>query len=224
MNAQRKPNDKQKEQKERTFAAFKISSQEVTNGTWYVDSCASTHITIVNNKLQHSQAYKGAGIVAVNHQAMTAEAVGEVKLHVQTRNGTEEIVAKNVLYVPDSAGNLLSVSKLVQKGLSVNFTPKGHTIVNAKGRCLRVMIEENEIFRLEMSTEKTYIAAKELSAKIWHRRLGHLNSKSLEALSNGLVNGIRFQRIENMQCVPCIKGKHHRQPFPKEGNRATETL
>lgn len=160
------PNDKQKEQKERTFAAFKISSQEVTNGTWYVDSCASTHITIVNNKLQHGQAYKRAGIVAVNHQAMTAEAVGEVKLHVQTRNGTEEIIAKNVLYVPEGAANLLSVSKLVQKGLSVNFTPKGHTIVDAKRRCLGVMIEENEIFRLETSTEKTYIAAKEPSAKI----------------------------------------------------------
>lgn len=114
---------------------------------------------------------------------MAAEAVGEVKLHVKTRNGTEEIVAKNVLYVPDSAANLLSVSKLVQKELSVNFTPKGLTIVDAKGRCLEVMIEENEIFKLETSTEKIYIVAKEPSAKIWHRRLGHLNSKSLEALS-----------------------------------------
>nr|GEU99999.1 putative ribonuclease H-like domain-containing protein [Tanacetum cinerariifolium] len=48
--------------------------------------------------------------------------------------------------------------------------------------------------------------------KLWHRRLGHLNFKTMNKLVKGnLVRGLPSKLFENDQtCVACQKGKHHR--------------
>nr|GEV27945.1 hypothetical protein [Tanacetum cinerariifolium] len=48
--------------------------------------------------------------------------------------------------------------------------------------------------------------------KLWHRRLGHLNFKTMNKLVKGnLVRGLPFKLFENDQtCVACQKGKQHR--------------
>ncbi|GJT55630.1 putative ribonuclease H-like domain-containing protein [Tanacetum coccineum] len=49
-------------------------------------------------------------------------------------------------------------------------------------------------------------------SKLWHRRLGHLNFKTMNKLVKGnLVRGLPFKLFENDQtCVACQKGKQHR--------------
>ncbi|GKA71717.1 putative ribonuclease H-like domain-containing protein [Tanacetum coccineum] len=49
-------------------------------------------------------------------------------------------------------------------------------------------------------------------SNIWHRRLGHLNFKTMNKLVKGnLVRGLPFKLFENDQtCIACQKGKHHR--------------
>ncbi|GJU28405.1 putative ribonuclease H-like domain-containing protein, partial [Tanacetum coccineum] len=49
-------------------------------------------------------------------------------------------------------------------------------------------------------------------SKLWHRRLGHLNFKTMNKLVKGnLVRGLPSKLFENDQtCVACQKGKHHR--------------
>nr|GEU67528.1 putative ribonuclease H-like domain-containing protein [Tanacetum cinerariifolium] len=49
-------------------------------------------------------------------------------------------------------------------------------------------------------------------SKLWHRRLGHLNFKTMNKLVKGnLVRGLPSKHFENDQtCVACQKGKKHR--------------
>ncbi|GJR92257.1 putative ribonuclease H-like domain-containing protein [Tanacetum coccineum] len=60
----------------------------------------------------------------------------------------------------------------------------------------------------------TYLFAKATSdeSKLWHRRLGHINFKTMNKLVKGnLVRGLPSKLFENDQtCVACQKGKQHR--------------
>ncbi|GJY67687.1 putative ribonuclease H-like domain-containing protein [Tanacetum coccineum] len=52
-------------------------------------------------------------------------------------------------------------------------------------------------------------------SKLWHRRLGHINFKTMNKLVKGnLVRGLPSKLFENNQtCVACQKGKQHRASF-----------
>ncbi|GJU72599.1 putative ribonuclease H-like domain-containing protein [Tanacetum coccineum] len=52
-------------------------------------------------------------------------------------------------------------------------------------------------------------------SKLWHRRLGHLNFKTMNKLVKGnLVRGLPTKLFENDQtCVACQKGKQHRASY-----------
>ncbi|GJV00770.1 ribonuclease H-like domain-containing protein [Tanacetum coccineum] len=54
-------------------------------------------------------------------------------------------------------------------------------------------------------------------SKLWHRRLGHINFKTMNKLVKGnLVRGLPLKLFENDQtCVACQKGKQHRASCTK---------
>ncbi|GJT61736.1 ribonuclease H-like domain-containing protein [Tanacetum coccineum] len=56
-------------------------------------------------------------------------------------------------------------------------------------------------------------------SKLWHRRLGHINFKTMNKLVKGnLVRGLPSKRFENDQtCVACQKGKQHRASCKFDG-------
>ncbi|GJV87111.1 putative ribonuclease H-like domain-containing protein [Tanacetum coccineum] len=55
-------------------------------------------------------------------------------------------------------------------------------------------------------------------SKLWHRRLGHINFKTMNKLDKGnLVRGLPSKLFENDQtCVACQKGKQHRASSTKD--------
>ncbi|GKB85383.1 putative ribonuclease H-like domain-containing protein [Tanacetum coccineum] len=55
-------------------------------------------------------------------------------------------------------------------------------------------------------------------SKLWHRRLGHLNFKTMNKLVKGnLVRGLPSKLFENDQtCIACQKGKQHRASTTKD--------
>ncbi|GJT09131.1 putative ribonuclease H-like domain-containing protein [Tanacetum coccineum] len=54
-------------------------------------------------------------------------------------------------------------------------------------------------------------------SKLWHRRLGHINFKTMNKLVKGnLVRGLPSKLFENNQtCVACQKGKQHRASYQR---------
>ncbi|GJW17314.1 putative reverse transcriptase, RNA-dependent DNA polymerase [Tanacetum coccineum] len=72
----------------------------------------------------------------------------------------------------------------------------------------------------------TCLFAKATSAesKLWHRRLGHINFKTMNKLVKGnLVRGLPSKVFEdNQTCVACQKGKKHRASNQSNGNAGTK--
>jgi hypothetical protein len=65
----------------------------------------------------------------------------------------------------------------------------------------------------------------EESAMLWHERLGHLNMASLKEL-DAMVDGMNLKEVPlHHICEGCVKGKHQRTSFPKDGaTRASQLL
>lgn len=151
----------------------------------------------------------------MTNDVIFVKTIGYVKIPVLTMNtDVDEVIAKDVLYAPESAANLLSLSKIVGKGFSVLFTPGDFYIVDNKGTCL-AMKEENGIYRLDVPREKVYFAAGSPNAELWHKRLGHLSYQGVKEFSRNSVTGVTINNFEISPCEPCIKRKQHRQPFSR---------
>nr|GEU62248.1 hypothetical protein [Tanacetum cinerariifolium] len=78
---------------------------------------------------------------------------------------------------------------------------------------------ENNMYNVDLknivpSGDLTYLFAKETLDKynLWHRRLGHINFKTMNKLVKGnLVRGLLTKVVENNHtCVACKKGNQHR--------------
>ncbi len=65
----------------------------------------------------------------------------------------------------------------------------------------------------------------EESAMFWHERLGHLNMACLKEL-DAMVDGMNLKEVPlHHICEGCVKGKHQKTSFPKDGAmRASQLL
>ncbi len=79
---------------------------------------------------------------------------------------------------------------------------------------------DNNLYLLNVNVRKdtTHIAnSLEEGAMLWHKRLGHLNMASLKEL-NAMVDGMNLKEVSlHRICEGCVKGKHQRTSFPKDG-------
>lgn len=64
------------------------------------------------------------------------------------------------------------------------------------------------------------------TAMDWHRKLGHINLRSMQRMRDGAVDGISFhdKGLDIQNCETCSRGKMARIPFPTSDTRATKIL
>nr|GEV27279.1 reverse transcriptase domain-containing protein [Tanacetum cinerariifolium] len=121
--------------------------------------------------------------------------------------------------------NLFSVSQMCDKKNSVLFTDTKCLVLSPDFKLpydnlvlLRVP-RENNMYNVDLknivpSGDLTCLFAKATlnESNLWHRRLGHINFKTLNKLVKGnLVRGLPSKVFENDNtCVACKKGKQHR--------------
>ncbi|GJX62421.1 putative ribonuclease H-like domain-containing protein [Tanacetum coccineum] len=121
--------------------------------------------------------------------------------------------------------NLFSISQICDKKLNVLFTEKECFVVSSdfkmpdENQVLLKVPRQHNMYTFDMknvdsSKGYTCLLAKASSneAKLWHRRLGHLNFKNLNKLVKGnLVRGLPSKSFKNDHtCVACQKGKQHK--------------
>lgn len=157
---------------------------------------------------------------------------GVVSTKTTTGKCTKTLKLSDTLYVPDLRSNLISVSKITDKGNCVLFDRNSAKVVDENGKVVITGIREGGLYFLT-NTEKQECRAiydtekprnpKKNSLEDWHVRLGHLNIQSLrEAIKKGSIQGVTVNNInENFKCSTCFLGKMCRPPFPKESKRKT---
>ncbi|GJU81822.1 hypothetical protein Tco_1284187 [Tanacetum coccineum] len=132
---------------------------------------------------------------------------------------------ENVYFVEELKYNLFSVSQICDNKNSVLFTDsecimlgKDFKLVDDKHVLLRTPRQEN-MYSIDLKNiiphkNLTCLIAKvfEDETMLWHRRLGHLNFKTMTKLvRNNLVKVLSPKSFENNHtCVACLKGKQHK--------------
>lgn len=206
------------------FSAVFLSAK-YNKDEWYVDSGASVHMTAVSSWLQEvSSPQTCPEIMIANHTKLQVTCKGNVQ--ISTQKGYD-ITIKDVLCVPSLTTNLLSVSQLIKNNNSVSFSDSQCIIYNAKKELVAVANLIDGVYKLDLqSTPVTRCLLVRNSALLWHRRLGHINTKDLNIMKNGAVEGVNYtdtDEVTKSNCVICCEGKQTRLPFPT-GTRATTVL
>lgn len=213
----------------------KLSANYLENDTvsFLLDSGATDHI--VNSKkvftsyvelptpLKIGVAKNGASILAF----------GKGRIEVTTNLNIQGSI-DDVLYSPEVRYNLLSVNRIQQTGMSVNFGNNGVKIYGKNNKCFMTGDNINNLFSitfkinnslryLNLVKESHQDYAKEY--KLWHGRLGHLNKQKINMLKN-VVDENDSKIFDNLVipsdelCEPCILGKQARLPFAKSKDKS----
>lgn len=233
--------------KESAHQASKVEDEEdfafATHGggekadmfTWIVDSGATQHMTSHRDAFHTYQSVVGKKIYMGDNGMVEALGIGEVHVEVQDKGQPKRITIREVLHVPKLHANLLSVSKLALGGLKVQFNNVGCVVRSPSGMLIASAPREGNLYLLRFSKVNgssfacvAQGSAHEELVNLWHRRLGHLNLKSLKGLQH-IVKGLDLSSCKHdwssLACKGCIEGKQARQPFPKHGaTRATKKL
>jgi hypothetical protein len=170
-------------------------------------------------------------IRVANDHVVYSEGVGSVVLEPADKS-LRPVLLYRVLYVPALQNNLLSVLHLVANHRFRIEIEGKEMVFMQNGECqFTAAIRDNTAW-LNASTPPAPKAALRgeaaLSRALWHRWLCHIGADRLEQaikgkVATGLV--VESDAPAPSHCEPCIRGKHHRDPFPQRtSHRATSFL
>ncbi len=137
----------------------------------------------------------------------------------------------NVLYIPNMKKKLLFVGTIANKSFTIFFYAKKCTVVNPKKPNSIVahgnIVPKNGLCKLEFCVaninRNDNKAMKE--TKLWHRRTGHVDFKSLHELNtNKVVTGVLALSTLDETCAGCMVGKQSREKFPPKAFRQIKAM
>lgn len=201
--------------KGRAMCAVFAMGDNVDDEEWYFDSGATTHMARSGAEFTSKQEVS-YHIGTANKSNMTANSRGSVNL--ECVEGPVEV--QEVLEVPDLAANLLSVSKICSKGFNMTFTATDCKVLTKTGEVFASGVAEGGLYKLNRKQEKAFVCNE---TEKWHRRFGHISMQSMKKLMQ-MTNGFQLKKVDEVQCVACIQGKHARDSFPTSNTRSTELL
>lgn len=204
---------------------------------WCLDSGATSHLNKNNEEFSEQTKVKGKINLASEEAHSEIKARGTVNVIVDANGEEKHLALNNTLHVPDFRTNLMSVSKITDKGYDVLFQ-KDQAIAFSSG--IIQIPKEKQLFQANREGGLWYVEGrteeevagfagtagiKNMSI-LWHERMGHLNTKYLaDAVNKGTIRGINTDKISTeIQCDICIRGKMKRIPFQRRKERSENLL
>nr|GEW09603.1 hypothetical protein [Tanacetum cinerariifolium] len=192
------------------------SFQNKINDKGYWDSGCSRHMTCNISYLSDYEPFDG-GYVSFGQGGCKITGKGTIKIG--------KLEFENVYFMKDLKYNLFSVSQIYDNKNSVLFTDSECIVL---GRDFKLLNDDNILLRtprqhnmysIDLNNivphrDLTCLVAKSFDDEcmIWHRRLGHLNFKTMNKLvRHNLVRGLPTKCFENNHnCTAFLKGKRHK--------------
>ncbi|GKB83431.1 putative ribonuclease H-like domain-containing protein [Tanacetum coccineum] len=183
-----------------------------------IDSGCSRHVTGNKAYLSDYEEIDG-GFVAFRGDPKGGKIIGKGKI------STCKLDFEDVYFVKELKFNLFSVLQMCDKKNNVLFTDTECVVLSPDFKLLdenhvllRVPRKDNmysvDLKNIVPSGGLTCLFAKATldESNLWHRRLGHINFKTMNKLVRGnLVRGLPSKIFENNHtCVACQKGKQHK--------------
>jgi gag-polypeptide of LTR copia-type/Integrase core domain/GAG-pre-integrase domain/Zinc knuckle len=191
--------------------------------TWIVDSGATHHVC---NEEKAFSVLRGnpsaAGVIVGNNTRLDVPKEGEVKLDFSVGQEVISGIVNGVLYVPDMARNLFSVTQTMKQGKSVLFDSKSMSCKILKdGKEVGAAHLKGGLWILDCDQSmvgEANVAASNNTMELWHQRLGHLGEDNVKKLQvKQMVSGLDATLDGHVKgsCEGCKEGRQHREPFPE---------
>ncbi|GJU55413.1 retrovirus-related pol polyprotein from transposon TNT 1-94 [Tanacetum coccineum] len=187
------------------------SNCDIRKPIWYLDSGCSRHMIGVKSYLHKYEEQPGPKVVFGDDSTNVTEGYGSIKC-----NG---IVFTKVAFVNGLKYNLISISQLCDDKYIVQFDEKKGIIFNSNKEIIMIAPRVRDVYVLDMTSfaqESCFFAkASENLNWLWHKRLAHLNFKTINKLAKqNLVIGLpSLVYSKDKPCSSCEKGKHYRASF-----------
>lgn len=164
---------------------------------WILDSGASRHMTPNREAFIEYSTIKPRAVETANGSVLPGIGLGKIRLSVKIKGRTRSVLLSEVLHVPQIKGNLISVTKLQDKGMAVETTvppAKKALIVKYQGRTVGMASRVGDTFILDVPTDRAFPAKLitertgqgSETAKVeyvrWHRRFGHIGPQIIAKL------------------------------------------
>ncbi|KAK2579077.1 hypothetical protein KPH14_010926 [Odynerus spinipes] len=175
---------------------FSAACKRMGSKEWYVDSGATSHMTSDRNFFLDFIPRSSENIRTANGESIKVCGSGIGRLICVTDNYKELVIPiKNVLYVPELDGNLLSVSKLNEKGFKVLFEEGCCKILNSKDVVAIGDLSGNS-YTLR-TVQKVMMATGQHNNNCqhtWHKKLGHRDPNAIqEIVTQNIATGITIK-------------------------------
>ncbi|GKA28125.1 retrovirus-related pol polyprotein from transposon TNT 1-94 [Tanacetum coccineum] len=196
--------------KTKALKSTRAESSNANRSKTPTKSGCSRHMTSVKSYLHKYVEQPGPKVVFGDDFTCTTEGYGSIKC-----NG---IVFTKVAFVDGLKYNLISINQLCDAKYIVQFDEKRGTIFNSNKEVVMIAPRVRDVYVLDMtsSTQESCFFAKDSENLnwLWHKRLAHLNFKTIKKLKQNLVIGLlSLVYSKDKPCVSCDKGKHHRASF-----------
>ena len=167
---------------------------------WYLDSCASRHIS--NNRERFADLRpKSYKFVTARGTIIRSSQVGTIILPIE--NGLQ-LTLSNVAFTPECDSNLISLGQLRETFISYHDYPE-KMVLKQGGEIIGSATRKRNLFVLDtllpLKTmlvqdrgQPTYLLSSNLQIQLWHRRLGHASNARVVQVSK-LVDGIDLGEI-----------------------------
>jgi hypothetical protein len=213
--------------------------------TFKVDSGASQHYVCQGDWFT-SYTAKPSTVTVATGAPVQVVGRGTIRCYFESEQGRlVPVTLTDVNYVPDFSFNLLS-SKAMHRTAGIECTTGQHcTIRNRTGAVIGVANGDSGLYRLTAhrpttaaptattSTIALAAATRNVSADLWHQRMGHAHHKAVSKLFSATMVAdtdaadiARTMQVgDTPTCEACLQGKQARAPIPTSTTtRATRPL
>ncbi|KAG9219551.1 hypothetical protein CCMSSC00406_0008242 [Pleurotus cornucopiae] len=134
-------------------------------------------------------------------------------------DGQERTITFDALHTPDVSSDLISVSQLDGKGLTILFSKGLGRVYDADDKLILTATKRSGLYVFDVKQSPIANATRSLDKPVnmdtWHRRYGHAGVDRIrQSFTKELVDGGNIEGPSSgEQCVPCIHGNGVRRPF-----------
>ena len=179
---------------------------------WIIDSGAARHMT--PSRHDFSEFTPQVGTICFGDSS-EVPILGEGTMNI-IPDGKGSVHSSQVIYCPKLSFHLLSVFEICKLGKQVLFDEHFVSIMDKEtGEEVRGGFPSGGIYKLHALASVTGNAS-----ELWHFRFGHLHADAFRrAFTQQMVVGLPDVKPPSGRCIPCIRGKQHREAFPKTASR-----
>lgn len=182
----------------------KESKMQAPRDLWYLDSCASRHLTNNKDLFIEDIRPKCLDFNTAGGQILQAESIGTIAIPLADGSSLK---LRNVAYAPDCDSNLISLGQLCDSNIVYVDNAKAMTLMQS-GQPIAHTRRDQNLFILDLVTPNkamqvtghgrpTHLVSKNKKVRVWHWRFGHASNARIIRASKLLTEMGDFNSAYN---------------------------